>query len=237
MNETTARQTSIDDYDSLGYLDRQGYTFEMSNLVDLRRYQTEFGFRIAYHNPENEHDWKRTKGHGTDKTIELRNRDGIKYVIHIEESFCSWSYWYRRRWFDDCRLKRFDGKPHGRYDIWVILTNRPYNFKGLGNYSKQKRVKIFNMGELLYYIKRLRNSSFITKAAAASYQGYYNQQHGYTVTDNANKDTNTNNVYANPKNYKKVNDKSLISNPEHEKWLLEQIDKLKKSSLYCGFND
>jgi hypothetical protein len=34
-----------------------------------------------------------------------------------------------------------------------------------------------------------------------------------------------------------TDDKSLIDNPKHEEWLKEQIDNLRKSSLYYGFKD
>jgi hypothetical protein len=235
-------QTTFDDFQRLGCLDFDGWKFEMDNLNDLNRYRAEFGFWITYHNPENQHEWKRTKGHGTDLTLELRNRDGTTYRIHIEESYCSKHYWYRRRWFEECRLKRFEGKPHGRYDVWIILTNRPHNFKGLRNYLKQLRIKLFNMGELLYYIKRLRNSSFTTKAAAFSYRNFINQQYnaGNTSnttitsnTDNHEMTANNNNVYAPAKGSNETDGEDDLTD---KFTMMKLIDRYKSLGLFHDYN-
>lgn len=191
---------TLDDYDNLGILDNKGFSFEMENLAVLKDYQKQIGFEIAYHNSENPHKWKRTKGFGTDLEIKVKNGNGYETRLYIEESYCSRDYCYRKNWFYDSRLKRFAEKPHGRFDTWIVLTNRTVNFKNLEKIAKKLHVKIFNLNQLLHYINRIRKCVF------APFQYKLNKQdssiksntsttidHSNTTTNNLN---NLNNVYA-----------------------------------------
>jgi len=151
---------------SLCLLDKKGFDFEMSKLDDLEYFAKQYGYRITYHNPREPYKWKRTRGHGTDMTIEVDNLEGYTYRIHIEESFQSRPYHYRKAWFFNSRLKRFDNKPHGRFDIWVLLVKLTDNFNGLAKTAKKVRVHIFNFNQLLDYIKRLSHSTFRRKSGS-----------------------------------------------------------------------
>jgi hypothetical protein len=144
----------------LGYLDKKGFDFEMATLDGLEPLVKQYGFRITYHNPKEPHKWKRTRGYGTDMTLEIDNLDGYTYRLHTEESFQSHQYHYRKTWFFNSRLKRFEGKPRSRFDIRVLLVNMPENFKGVSSTAKKFHVHIFNLNGLLAYINHLAHSSF-----------------------------------------------------------------------------
>lgn len=158
-----------------------GYGYEVSNLEDIANH-----YRVAYHNPKVFCQWLRTKGHGIDLELKVVNRNGYEYRIFIEESFCSKPYCYRTEWFIESRLKRFEGLPHDRFNIWAVLTNRPSNFENVLQLSYKNRVKVFNYSQLLNYLSRLTNSSFYT---------HYTKP--YTILDTNNETTNTSkNVYS-----------------------------------------
>lgn len=206
---------TLDDYDTLGFLDKKGFDFEMENLTTLEDLAKQYGFRITYHNPKEPHKWKRTKGFGTDLTLEVENLEGYTYRIHTEESFQSRPYHYRRSWFFNSRLSRFKNKPHGRFDIWVLLVNQTYNFNGLTQTAKKVHVHIFNLNQLVDCIKRLSHSTFRRKFGSVVHSAIRDAIPSpsaipYTVTvvpdtvtsipivnNHSNNDTTrTNNVYA-----------------------------------------
>jgi hypothetical protein len=159
-------QKSLEDYDSLGFKDTLGYGYEMDNLNGLK--SRGLHAFIKYHNPTDPHKWKRTKGHGPDLELQVPNQSGYVYHIHIEESFCSRSYCYRRKWFLDCRVKRFENKPHDRFNIWIVLTNQVSNFNTIGDLANEQHIKIFDFNTLVGYINRLFHISFKPKATPSS---------------------------------------------------------------------
>jgi hypothetical protein len=161
MDNLNPNDSTLDDYDMLGKLDLEGFNFEMENLDTLKPLAKQYGFKIAYANPDKPHLWKRTKGHGVDLELEVPNRDGITYRLHIEESFQSHEYHYRKKWLFECRLPRFRNVPKSRFDIRVILTNRPNNMLGIRALARKHHVKhIVNLDALLDLITRLSSLSF-----------------------------------------------------------------------------
>ena len=201
---------TLDDYDSdqLGVLDQKGFNYEMGNLDYLKSITKDIGFKITYHNPEKPHLWKRTKGEGIDLKLEVKTRDGVPYTFYIEESYQGSDYYYRKHWFTECRVPRFRNVKPSRFDIKVILTNRPHNMFGVRPLAKKYGIKhIVNLTALINLISRIRNLNF--------YHHLHNQQHK-DVNVSVDK-TNKNNVYA----YDTVNkDKGFV---EWLKWLNEPV--------------
>lgn len=206
---------TLDDYDSdkLGKLDQQGYDYEMENYEILKNRAKEYGFKILFHNPEKPHLWKRTKEQGIDKKLEVKTRDGIPYMFYIEESYQSHEYYYRKAWFEKCRVPRFRNVPRSRFNIRIILTNKPSNMYGIRPIAKKHGIRhIFNMSALIDYINRIRNLNF------------YSHIHNTNIIPNnsivSTSNRTTNNVYA----YSEENiNKELI---EYRKWLDEPVKPL-----------
>ncbi len=206
---------TLDDYDSdqLGKLDSMGYNYEMEILNELKPLQKELGFKITYHNPTDPKHWKRTKEQGIDFKLEVPTRDGIVYNIHIEASYQSHDYYYRKFWFIECRVPRFRFVPNSRFDIKTVVTNRPHNMLGVRPIAKKFGIRhIVNLTALTNLITRIHNLNF------------YHLLHNH-YKDNVNKSntkSNTNNVYACPKTELSSEDKAILeelSKPVRPIWL------------------
>jgi hypothetical protein len=181
--------TTLDDFNSpnLGRLDRMGYDYEMQTLDYLKATAKENGFKITFHNPIELHLWKRTKTLGVDLVIEVKNADGIPYTLWIEESYQSHDYHYRKAWFLKCRAPRFRNVPKGRFNIPIIVTNKPHNMFGIRPLAKKHGIRhIFNLTALIDFINRIRNLSF------------YHTIHPILASCSSSHtvDNRTNNVYA-----------------------------------------
>ena len=203
---------TLDDYDSdqLGVLDEKGFNYEMGIYAELKPLQKQLGFKITYHNPEKPHLWKRTKGEGIDFKLEIPTRDNVTYTLHIEASYQGSDYYYRKFWLTDCRVPRFRNVKPSRYDIKVILTNRPHNMFGVRPLAKKYGIKhIVNMDALTNLITRIRNLNF-----------YHLLHSHYKDVNKSNTKTNTNNVYAYANSKLSNEDKGFI---EWLKWLHEPI--------------
>jgi len=131
--------------------DKLGYEYEKNNYMALHNLSIEHDFKICYHNPFNPYQWKRRKGYGVDLIIEDNDTK-----FYIEESFCSKKYYYRKNWFKNCRLKRFNDYPHDQHHIWIILTNEPSNFESVTDLAYENNVTITNFNGLIETIKTTR---------------------------------------------------------------------------------
>lgn len=203
---------TLDDYDSdqLGVLDEKGFNYEMGIYAELKPLQKELGFKITYHNPEKPHLWKRTKEHGIDFELEVKTRDNVTYHFYIEASYQSHDYYYRKSWFEKCRVPRFRNVKSNRFNIKVILTNRPHNMFGIRPLAKKHGIKhIVNLTALINLITRIRNLNF-----------YHLLHSHYKDVNESNTKTNTNNVYAYANTKLTEGDKGFI---EWLKWLHEPV--------------
>ena len=126
--------------------DLLGYNFEMPNIEVLKK--SGLYKHVVYRNPENPRLWKRKRGVGVDMIIKIGY-----YTFYIEESFCSKDYYYRRRWFEGCRLPRFKGYPNDKLHLHIILTNKPRNFDSVKDLAKEHGIQIMDLNDLLTLIR------------------------------------------------------------------------------------
>jgi len=126
--------------------DFEGYDFEMGNIEVLRKHKL-YKY-VVYRNPKKPRLWKKKKGIGVDMVIKVGY-----YTFYIEESFCGADYHYRRKWFEKCRLPRFESYPNDKLHRHIILTNKPRNFNPVKDPAKEHDIQIMNINGLLTLIR------------------------------------------------------------------------------------
>ena len=96
-------------------------------------------------------DLNESKDSAKDLIIEIGD-----YKLFIEESCCRKPYHYRRKWFTECRLPRFEGCPKpSEYVYWIVLTNRPENFNSVRELASEYSICVMSIENILSLISNL----------------------------------------------------------------------------------
>lgn len=140
----------------MGWKDQMGYDFELKEVLP-RLEENGLGEHLTYHNPIDPYEWAHTKTVGVDLILEVG-----KFIFYVEVSFCSRNYPYRRKWFEKCRIPRFDNCPKpSEYVYWIVLTNRPENFNSVKNLAKEFSIRIMSIDNLISLLTNLTISNTV----------------------------------------------------------------------------
>ena len=134
----------------MGWKDKLGYEFEIKKVLPKLE-ECGLGEYITYHNDVDPYEWTHTKRIGVDLILEIG-----KFKFFVEASYCSKKYYYRRKWFEKCRIPRFEGFPKPNESVyWIVLTNRPENFNSVKNLAEEFSINIMSIDNLLTLIANL----------------------------------------------------------------------------------
>jgi hypothetical protein len=134
----------------LSSLSQSGYDFE---IKDTLHKLIEFGLEtnIIYHNPIDPFEWKHTRKKGVDLIMRVG-----EYILYVEMTCLGAYYPYRREWFIESRIPRFEGCPKpSDFVFWIVLTNRPENFNSVKSLASEYSISIMSIENILSLISTL----------------------------------------------------------------------------------
>lgn len=135
---------------TLNPLEQMGYDFEIKEVLP-RIIEAGFLPNIIYHNPVDPFEWRHTRTKGVDMIMKIGD-----YILCIEMTCLGARYSFRRDWFIESRIPRFEGCPKpSKYVQWIVLTNRPENFNSVKSLANEYSITIMSIEDILSLISKL----------------------------------------------------------------------------------